>query len=68
MAIILNAFVFILLLGHVVEAPIQVKHRRKEMSEELRKVVYQVLLAKSKDGVLEKKHSRIVADRFGLHI
>ncbi|EAZ36952.1 hypothetical protein OsJ_21287 [Oryza sativa Japonica Group] len=53
---------------HVVEAPIQVKHRRKEMSEELRKVVYQVLLAKSKDGVLEKKHSRIVADHFGLHI
>jgi hypothetical protein len=38
------------------------------MSEELRKVVYQVLLAKSKDGVLEKKHSRIVADHFGLHI
>jgi hypothetical protein len=55
-----------------VEAPVeeQVKepHRRKEMSEELRKQVYQALLARSKNGKLGKKDTTIVADQFGLHI
>jgi hypothetical protein len=51
-----------------VEAPVQVNRRRKEMSEETRKQVYQALLARSKNGKLAKKDTRIVATRFGLHI
>ena len=57
---------FFLLLEHA--APVEVSHRRKEMTEELRKQVYQALLARSKNGKLGKKDSRIVADQFGLHI
>ncbi|KAK8444704.1 hypothetical protein SEVIR_9G186333v4 [Setaria viridis] len=44
---------------HVVEAPIEEQveepHRRKEMSEELQKQVYQALLARSNNGKLGKK-------------
>nr|AAL34940.1 Unknown protein [Oryza sativa]AAP51884.1 transposon protein, putative, Mariner sub-class [Oryza sativa Japonica Group] len=52
---------------HVV-APIEVNHRRKDMTEEVRKQVYQALLARSKNGKLGKKDTRVVADQFGLHI
>jgi len=51
-----------------VEAPIQANHRRKEMTEELRKQVYQALLARSKNGKLGKQDTASVADQFGLHI
>ncbi|KAF0918776.1 hypothetical protein E2562_026157 [Oryza meyeriana var. granulata] len=57
---------------HAVEAPVEEQveepNRRKEMSEELRKQVYQALLARSKNGKLGKKDTTIVADQFGLHI
>ncbi|BAT09674.1 Os10g0117400 [Oryza sativa Japonica Group] len=59
--------IFFLLLEHVV-APIEVNHRRKDMTEEVRKQVYQALLARSKNGKLGKKDTRVVADQFGLHI
>ena len=38
------------------------------MSDELRKQVYQALLARSKNGKLGKKDTSIVAEHFGLHI
>lgn len=38
------------------------------MTEEVRKQVYQVLLAKSKNGTLGNTDTRIVANQFGLHI
>ena len=38
------------------------------MSEEVRKQVYQALLARSNNGKLGKKDITIVADQFGLHI
>ena len=57
---------FFLLLEHA--APIEANHRRKEMTEDVRKQVYQALLARSKNGKLAKKDTRIVADQFGLHI
>jgi hypothetical protein len=53
---------------HAVEAHVGVNTRRKEMSDELRKQLYQALLARSKNGKLGKKYTRIVADHFGLHI
>ena len=65
-------FVFLQLLEHAVEAPseqqVEDNHRRKEMSKELRKQVYQALLARSKLGKLGKKDTQLVADQFGLHI
>ena len=61
-----------LLTKHAVEAPIEEQveepHRRKEMSEELRKQVYQALLARSNNGKLGKKDTAFVAAQFGLHI
>ena len=64
-------FVF-LQVEHNVEAPVEEQveepHRRKEMCEELRKQVYQDLLARSNNGKLGKKDTTIVADQFGLHI
>ena len=53
---------------HVVEADVQVNQRRKEMSKDLRKQVYQALLARSKNEKLGKKDTQIVANQFGLHI
>ena len=53
---------FFLLLEHA--APIEANHRRKEMTEDVRKQVYQALLARSKNGTLGKKDTRIVADQF----
>ncbi|KAL6842938.1 hypothetical protein ACP4OV_027251 [Aristida adscensionis] len=53
---------------HSMEAPVQVNQRRKDMSDELRKQVYQALLARSKNGKLGKKDTRIVADHFRVHI
>ena len=53
---------------HVAEANVQVHHRRKEMSEDLRKQVYQALLARSNNGILHKKDTQIIADRFDLHL
>jgi len=55
-------------LEHVVEASVQVNQRRKDMTEEVTKQVYQALLARSKNTKLGKKDTRIVADHFGLHI
>ena len=57
-----------LLTKHDVEAPVEEPHRRKEMSEELRKQVYQALLARSINGKLGKKDIAFVAAQFGLHI
>ncbi|XP_066377853.1 uncharacterized protein [Miscanthus floridulus] len=53
---------------HVIEASVQVNQRRKDMTEEVTTQVYQALLARSKNGKLDKKDTRIVADHFGLHI
>uniref|UniRef100_A0A0E0DTL4 DUF7769 domain-containing protein n=1 Tax=Oryza meridionalis TaxID=40149 RepID=A0A0E0DTL4_9ORYZ len=51
---------------HVV-APVEVNHRRKYITKEVRRQVYQALLARSKrDGKLGKKDTRAVADQFGL--
>jgi hypothetical protein len=57
---------FFLLLEYV--APVEANHRRQEMTEDVRKQVYQALLARSKNGTLDKKDTRIIADQFGLHI
>ncbi|XP_039813299.1 uncharacterized protein LOC120676144 [Panicum virgatum] len=51
-----------------VKAPVEVHQRRKEMPEELRKQVYQVLLGRSKNGKLGKKDIQIVGDQFDLHV
>jgi hypothetical protein len=40
----------------------------KDMTEDITKQVYQALLARSKNGTLGKKDTRIVADQFGVHI
>jgi hypothetical protein len=45
-----------------------VPHRRKEMTEDLRKRVYQTLLGRSNDGILHKKDTADVAAIFDLHI
>jgi hypothetical protein len=62
-----------LLTEHAVENPtmeeqVQQLHRRKEMSEELRKQVYQALLVRSNNGKLGNNDTAIVAEQFGLHI
>jgi len=51
-----------------VEVQVGQPHRRPEMSEQLRKRVYQVLLTRSNNGKLRKKDTAIVAEQFGLHI
>jgi hypothetical protein len=64
----LNVLVF---LEHVVQhhAPVEVvQHRRKDMTETVTRQVYQALLARSKNGKLGKKDTRIVAEQFGVHI
>jgi len=38
------------------------------MTENLRKQVYQALLARSNNGILHKKDTQIVADQFDLHV
>jgi hexokinase len=38
------------------------------MTEDVTKQVYQALLARSKNGTLGKKDTRIIADQFGVHI
>jgi hypothetical protein len=48
--------------------PFEVNHRRKDMTEEVRRQVYQALLARSKNGTLGKKDTNIVAHQFGVHI
>ena len=53
---------------YVLEANVEVNRRRKEMSKDLRKQVYQALLARSKNEKLGKKDTQIVANQFGLHI
>ncbi|XP_066355418.1 uncharacterized protein [Miscanthus floridulus] len=50
-----------------VEVPVEVHHRRKDMTEEVTRQVYQALLARSKNETLGKKDTRIVADQFGVH-
>ena len=45
---------FFLLLEQDVAAPIQVNHPKHDMPEEVRKQVYQALLARSKNGNLGK--------------
>jgi len=59
---------FFLLIEQDVEVPVEVHHRRKDMTEEVIRQVYQALLARSKNGTLHKKDTRIVADQFGVHI
>jgi hypothetical protein len=59
---------FFVEIEHVVEANVEVNQQRKEMSEDLRKQVYQALLARSKNKKLGKKDTQIVVDQFGLHI
>lgn len=57
---------------HAVEAPVKKQveetHQMEEMSKELRKKPYQVLLARSKNGKLGKKDTTIIVDQFHLHI
>ena len=53
---------------YVLEANVEVNRRRKEMSKDLRKQVYQALLARSKNEKLGKKDTQIFANQFGLHI
>jgi 2-hydroxychromene-2-carboxylate isomerase len=65
--LICNEYFFVEI-EYVMEANIEVNQRRKEMSEDFRKQVYQALLARSKNGKLGKKDTQIVADQFGLHI
>ncbi|KAG2576895.1 hypothetical protein PVAP13_6NG064530, partial [Panicum virgatum] len=55
-------------LEQAVQAPVQANRRNLDMSDELRKQVYQALLARSKNGHLGKKDTRIVAEHFGVHI
>ena len=50
------------------EEQVQQSHRRKEMSEHLRKQVYQALLARSNNGKLGKNDTAAVAEQFGLNI
>ena len=59
---------FFLLIEQDVEVPVEVHHRRKDMTEEVTRQVYQALLARSKNETLGKKDTRIVADQFGVHI
>ena len=49
---------------HVAEA----NHRRKDMSEHMRKQVYQALLARSNNRKLHKKDTQIVAAQFDVHL
>nr|ACV32576.1 mar19 transposase [synthetic construct] len=64
----MHGSVFFFHLEHAVEPLVQVNHRRKEMSDELRKLVFQTLLVRSKNGKLGKKDTSIVAAQFGLGI
>ena len=66
--IFIGLSVFFSHLDDGVKAPVEVHQRRKEMPEELRKQVYQVLLGRSKNGKLGKKDTQIVGDQFDLHI
>jgi hypothetical protein len=68
LAIILSVLVFFLFIEHAVDAHVEVNHRRKDMTEEVTRQVYQALLARSKNGTLGKKDTRNVADQFGVHI
>jgi hypothetical protein len=57
-----------------VEAPVEEqveepdRRKKKQTYEGLRKQVYQALLARSKNGRLGKKDTKIVADQVGVHI
>ena len=62
-----------LLIEHAVENPNveeqrQQPHRRKEMSEHLRKQVYQALLARSNNGKLGNKDTAVVSEQFGIPV
>jgi hypothetical protein len=50
------------------DAPVLENRNRREMSGELKKQVYQALLARSNNGTPQKKDTQIVADQFDLHI
>ena len=49
-------------------APVEANHQRKDMIEDVRKQIYQSLLARSKNRKLGKKDTTIVADQFVVHI
>ena len=49
------------------EEQVQPHSRRKEMSEEVRKQVYQALLARSNNGTLHKEDTAFVAAQFDIH-
>ena len=53
---------FFVLVEHAVQA------RRKDMTKEETRQVYQAFLARSKNGKLGKKDITIVAAQFGIHI
>ncbi|XP_021309036.1 uncharacterized protein LOC110432601 [Sorghum bicolor] len=54
--------------NHADPAPVQPNQRRKDMSEEVRKQVYQTLLLRSKNGKLGKSDTKVVAAQFGVHL
>ena len=60
--------VFFVFVDPTFDAPVQANQRRKDMPEEVRKQVYQALLAKSNNGKLGKKDTTVVAAQFGVHI
>jgi hypothetical protein len=68
LSLYLNALFFFLLLEPAIEDPVQGNRRRKDMTEDVRRQVYQILLARSKNEKLGKKDTTIVAARFDLGI
>jgi hypothetical protein len=60
--------VLFLLLEQDVKPPIQVNLPKHDYPEQVRKQVYQALLARSNNGKLGKKDTIIVAAQFGVKI
>jgi predicted transcriptional regulator len=56
------------LLGQEVEGTVQVNPPKHDYPEQVRKQVYQALLARSKNGKLGKQDTTIVASQFGVKI
>uniref|UniRef100_J3LJ96 DUF7769 domain-containing protein n=1 Tax=Oryza brachyantha TaxID=4533 RepID=J3LJ96_ORYBR len=54
--------------GLEMEAPAQGPSRRKDATDEVRKLIYQTLLARSSNGRLGKRVTHKVASQFSLHI
>jgi hypothetical protein len=56
------------ILYFVEQEPVVVNHRWKQITDDMRKQVYQALLARSNNGKLHKKDTQIVAEQFNLHV